>query len=67
MIPLKKILPKSKEIAIRLIYIYFGLTALCAISYKILGMNVFDSMTHSMTTIATGGFFKLQWSIGFFR
>ena len=29
---------------------------LCAISYKILGMNIFDSLTHSMTTIATGGF-----------
>ena len=62
----EKILPKSKEIAIRLIYIYFGLTALCAISYKILGMNVFDSMTHSMTTIATGGFSNYNESIGFF-
>ena len=63
----EKILPKSKEIAIRLIYIYFGLTALCAISYKILGMNVFDSMTHSMTTIATGGFSNYNESIGFFN
>ena len=62
----EKILPKSKEIAIRLIYIYFGLTTLCAISYKILGMNVFDSMTHSMTTIATGGFSNYNESIGFF-
>ena len=62
----EKILPKSKEIAIRLIYIYFGLTALCAITYKILGMNVFDSMTHSMTTIATGGFSNYNESIGFF-
>ena len=62
----EKILPKSKEIAIRLIYIYFGLTALCAISYKILGMNVFDSVTHSMTTIATGGFSNYNESIGFF-
>ena len=62
----EKILPKSKEIAIRLIYIYFGLTALCAISYKILGMNIFDSVTHSMTTIATGGFSNYNESIGFF-
>ena len=52
----EKILPKSKEIALRLIYIYTGLTALCAISYKVFGMNFFDSLTHSMTTIATGGF-----------
>ncbi len=63
----EKILPKSKEIALRLIYIYAGLTALCAISYKFLGMNIFDSITHSMTTIATGGFSNYNESIGFFN
>ncbi len=63
----EKILPKSKEIALRLIYIYSGLTALCALSYKILGMNIFDSLTHSMTTIATGGFSNYNESIGFFN
>ena len=52
----EKILPKSKEIALRLIYIYSGLTALCGLSYWIFGMGKFDSLTHSMTTIATGGF-----------
>ena len=63
----EKILPKSKEIALRLIYIYSALTALCALSYKILGMNIFDSLTHSMTTIATGGFSNYNDSIGFFN
>ncbi len=63
----EKILPKSKEVALRLIYIYSGLTTLCAISYKILGMNTFDSITHSMTTIATGGFSNYNESIGFFN
>jgi trk system potassium uptake protein TrkH len=63
----EKILPKSKEIALRLIYIYLILTSLCAISYKILGMNFFDSLTHSMTTIATGGFSNYNESIGFFN
>ena len=63
----EKILPKSKEIALRLIYIYSGLTTLCAISYKILGMNTFDSITHSMTTIATGGFSNYNEFIGFFN
>ena len=62
----EKILPKSKEIALRLIYIYSCLTFLCAFSYKILGMNIFDSLTHSMTTIATGGFSNYNESIGFF-
>ena len=63
----EKILPKSKEIALRLIYIYSGLTALCALSYNILGMDIFDSLTHSMTTIATGGFSNYNDSIGFFN
>ena len=63
----EKILPKSKEIALRLIYIYSILTTLCAISYKVLGMSYFDSLTHSMTTIATGGFSNYNESIGFFN
>jgi len=62
----EKILPKSKEIALRLIYIYTGLTTLCAITYNIFGMNIFDSITHSMTTVATGGFSNYNQSIGFF-
>ena len=62
----EKNLPTSKEIALRLIYIYTGLTILCGLSYKFLGMNIFDSLTHSMTTIATGGFSNYNQSIGFF-
>ncbi|WP_440677635.1 TrkH family potassium uptake protein [Candidatus Pelagibacter sp. HIMB1587] len=62
----EKILPKSKEIALRLIYIYSGLTGLCAITYWIFGMGKFDSLTHSMTTIATGGFSNYNESIGYF-
>ena len=63
----EKILPKSKEIAMRLIYIYTGLTTLCAIFYIIFGMSLFDSITHSMTTIATGGFSNYNESIGYFN
>ena len=29
-------------------------------------MNTFDSLTHSMTTIATGGFSNYNQSIGYF-
>ncbi len=63
----EKILPKSKEIALRLIYIYSSLTLLCCVTYKFFGMNFFDSLTHSMTTIATGGFSNYNESIGFFN
>jgi trk system potassium uptake protein TrkH len=62
----EKILPKSKQISIRLIVIYSALTLLCAFFYKIFGMGFFDSLTHSMTTIATGGFSNYNESIGHF-
>ena len=63
----EKILPKSKEIALRLIYIYTSLTFLCGLTYYFFGMTVFDSLTHSMTTLATGGFSNYNESIGFFN
>ena len=62
----EKILPKSKQISIRLIIIYSILTFICAFFYKLFGMNFFDSLTHSMTTIATGGFSNYNQSIGYF-
>ena len=61
-----EILPSSKEISIKLILIYIILTLLCGFSYKVFGMNIFDSLTHSMTTIATGGFSNYNDSIGHF-
>ena len=63
----EKILPKTKEISIRLIIIYLVLTFLCALFYKVFGMKYFDSLTHSMTTIATGGFSNYNESIGYFN
>ena len=62
-----EVLPSSKEISIKLIFIYLSLTLSCGVSYKFFGMNVFDSLTHSMTTIATGGFSNYNDSIGFFN
>ena len=62
----EKILPKSKEISVRLIFIYLGLTFLCSFFYKMFGMSFFDSFTHAMTTIATGGFSNYNESIGYF-
>ena len=62
----EKIFPKSKEISLKLITIYLSLTIICSIFYNIFGMNFFDSVTHSMTTIATGGFSNYNESIGYF-
>ena len=63
----EKILPKTREIAFNIVSIYFFLSAVCAIAYFFSGMNIFDSIAHAMTTIATGGFSTYNESIGYFQ
>jgi len=36
--------------------IFFVLTLACIVTYRVLGMNWFDSVNYAMTTCATGGF-----------
>ena len=62
----EKILPRTLEVATILIITYLVLTSLCAFFYWLFGMSVFDSIAHSMTTLATGGFSTHNDSIGFF-
>ena len=63
----EKILPKTREITLIISIIYLALTFACGISYWAVGMNIFDSIAHSMTTIATGGFSTYSGSIGHFQ
>ena len=63
----EKILPKTREITLIISIIYLALTFACGISYWTAGMNIFDSIAHSMTTIATGGFSTYSNSIGHFQ
>ena len=63
----EKILPRSKQVTIRLITIYLFFTILCCFLYNMFGMSFFDSVTHSMTTLATGGFSNYNDSIGHFN
>ena len=63
----EKILPKTREVSLIISAIYLVLTFLCAATYWIFGMNFFDSIAHSMTTIATGGFSTYSDSIGHFQ
>ena len=63
----EKVLPKTREITLVISIIYLTLTFACGISYWAVGMNVFDSIAHAMTTIATGGFSTYSDSIGHFR
>ncbi len=63
----EKILPKTREITLIISIIYLTLTFFCGVSYWLVGMNIFDSIAHSMTTIATGGFSTYSNSIGHFQ
>ena len=63
----EKILPKTREITLIISIVYLSLTFLCTISYWFVGMNFFDSVSHAMTTIATGGFSTHTESIGYFQ
>ena len=62
----EKILPSSKEIALVCAKIYLVLTAICAFSFYLYGMSVFDAIAHSFTTISTGGFSTYTDSLGHF-
>ena len=63
----EKILPKTREITLIISIIYLILTIACSFAYWFVGMDVFDSIAHSMTTIATGGFSTYSNSIGHFQ
>ena len=63
----EKILPRTVEVAVIIISTYIILTLMCGFCYWIFGMTVFDSVSHAMTTIATGGFSTHNDSIGFFK
>ncbi len=63
----EKILPKAREVTLIISIIYLTLTFACGIAYWLVGMNIFDSVAHSMTTIATGGFSTYSSSIGYFQ
>lgn len=63
----EKILPRTVEVATIIISTYIILTLMCGFFYWLFGMTIFDSISHAMTTIATGGFSTHNDSIGFFK
>ena len=61
-----KLLPRLAETAKALWFIYLSLTAVCAVAYWMVGMDLFDAIGHSFTTIAIGGFSTHDASLGYF-
>ncbi len=61
-----KLTPRIAQTAKALFSIYVGLTVACAIAYRVAGMNTFDAIAHSFSTVAIGGFSTYDASIGHF-
>ena len=65
--PYEKFLPKISSVVSKIIIVYLTLTFLLALLYYIYGMNLFDAIAHSFTTISTGGFSTHNESFAYFK
>lgn len=61
-----KLTPRITETAKLLWYIYLSLTVACALAFKVAGMDWFDAIGHSFSTVAIGGFSTHDSSMGYF-
>ncbi|MNZ83084.1 Trk system potassium uptake protein TrkG [compost metagenome] len=66
--PLKeeKLTPRMADTAKSLWLIYVNLAVVCAVAYYAAGMNWFDALCHSLSTVSLGGFSTHGSSLGFY-
>ena len=65
--PYDKSLPKISSVIKRIFIIYAALTVTLIFLYYVCGMMPFDAISHSFTTISTGGFSTYDTSFAFFN
>ncbi len=65
--PYDKSLPKISSVIKKIFIIYIALTIILIFLYYIFGMMLFDAITHSFTTISTGGFSNYDNSFAYFN
>ena len=61
-----KLTPRITETAKALWFIYLTLTIACALAYWLAGMELFDAIAHSFSTVAIGGYSTHDASMGYF-
>ncbi len=61
-----RLTPKLTQTAKALWKIYLSFTLICALAYYFAGMDLFDAIGHSYSTVAIGGFSTHDLSIGYF-
>jgi trk system potassium uptake protein TrkH len=59
--------PRIAETARVLWFLYAVLTLVCALSFWLAGMSLFDAVAHAFTTVATGGFSTHDASLGYYN
>ncbi len=63
----EKVVPRATQLAGGIGLVYTALTVIWAVMLAFSGMNMFDAVAHSMTTLATGGYSTRTASIGAFN
>ena len=61
-----KLTPRITETAKLLWTVYLLVTLACVLAYWLAGMDLFDAVSHSFTTVSLGGFSPYDQSIGYF-
>lgn len=62
----EKLTPRLAHTARSLWLLYLSLTLACALGYWLAGMDGFDAIAHSLSTVSTGGFSTHDESLGYY-
>jgi trk system potassium uptake protein TrkH len=62
-----RLTPRITETAKGLWLVYAGMTLACVLAFKAVGMNWFDAVVHSFTTLSLGGFSSHDASFAYFN
>lgn len=63
----EKLAPRLANSSAILWKLYLGMTLACALAYWLAGMSVFDAISHSLSTVSTGGFSTHDQSLSYFH
>ena len=63
----EKVAASAVKTILYLFLIYVILTVACALLFYLFGMSAFDAITHSMTTLSTGGYSTHDASFAYFK
>lgn len=51
-----KAMPRAQSLMAMIIYSYLALSVICCLAFWLAGMDFFNAINHTMTTVSTGGF-----------